>query len=302
MTTAGQAAAELRVPFERPLPARVGGAIVRFLRRKPLGAIGAALVLIAVVGAALAPALAPYGYSEQTLAQRLKSPSSQHWLGTDHLGRDILSRIVYGARVSVMIGFGAVALSTVLATAVGLTTGYFGGRFDTLVQRVVDIWIAFPGLVLLLFLIAIFGAGRLQIILAIGLLSAAGSSRIVRSAAISIRHNQYVEAARCVGAGDVRILLAYILPNIAHVILISATIGLGGAILAESSLSFLGFGVPPPYPTWGRMLSQEGREFMIRAPLLAVWPGLAITLTVFGFNVLGDALRDVLDPRLRGSR
>ena len=285
-----------------PLPVRVGRGIMQFIRRKPLGAVGGFLILLAILTAIFAPAIAPYGYSDQTLSRRLRNPSAENWLGTDHLGRDIFTRIVYGARVSVTIGFGAVVLSTSLALLVGMTTGYFGGKFDTIFQRFVDIWIAFPGLVLLLFLIAIFGAGRYQIILAIGLLSAAGSSRIIRSAAIAVRHNLYVEGARCVGAGNVRILLVYILPNIAHIILIGATISLGGAILAESSLSFLGFGVPPPYPTWGRMLSSEGREFMIRAPLLAVWPGLAITLTVFGFNILGDALRDVLDPRMRGSR
>jgi peptide/nickel transport system permease protein len=302
MATASQTASGVALRVERPLPVRLGQGLWKFIRQKPLGALGGFLVLVTVVFAAFAPQIAPYDYNDQQLTRRFRDPSRAHLLGTDHLGRDIFSRIVYGARVSVTIGFGAVALSTLLATTVGLTTGYIGGKLDTIAQRFVDIWIAFPGLVLLLFLISIFGAGRWQIVFAIGLLSAAGSSRVIRSAAIAVRHNQYVEGARCIGAGNLRILLTYILPNIAHVILIGATIGLGGAILAESSLSFLGFGVPPPFPTWGRMLSNEGREFMIRAPLLAVWPGLAITLTVFGFNVLGDALRDVLDPRLRGSR
>ena len=302
MATASETATGFALRVQRPLPARLGNGILRFIRTKPLGAIGAFLILLAILTAAFAPAIAPYGYSEQQLSKRLRDPSPDHWLGTDHLGRDIFTRIVYGSRVSVTIGFGAVALSTILATLVGLTTGYFGGKFDTIFQRVVDVWIAFPGLILLLFLIAIFGQGRFQIVLAIGLLSAAGGSRIIRSAAISVSHNQYVDAARCIGAGHLRILLVYILPNIVHIMLVSATIGLGAAILAESSLSFLGFGVLPPFPTWGRMLSSEGREFMTQAPLLAVWPGLAITLTVFGFNVLGDALRDVLDPRMRGSR
>lgn len=302
MATMQQTAPSLALRAERPLPLRLGGSILRFLRHKPLGAIGAFLIVVAVTTAIFAPVIAPYGYADQQLSQRLRGPSSDHLMGTDHLGRDMFSRIVYGSRVSVTIGFGAVAISTVLATMVGMTTGYFGGKFDTIFQRVVDIWIAFPGLVLLLFLIAIFGAGIVQIIVAIGLLSAAGSSRVIRSATIAIRNNQYVEGARCVGAGNTRILLLYILPNVVHIIIIGATIGLGGAILAESSLSFLGFGVPPPFPTWGRMLSNEGRQFMTRAPMLAVWPGMAITFTVFGFNVLGDALRDVLDPRLRGGR
>jgi len=249
--------------------------------------------------AIFADRIAPYGYDE-SLA-RTKPPSAQFWMGTDNLGRDIWSRVVYGARISVTVGFATVALATALAIVVGVSSGYIGGTFDIVIQRVVDAWISFPALVIILSLLAALGPGLLNLIFALSIIGAAGASRVIRGATLSVVQNPYVEAARAIGAGHPRILLVYVLPNMMATIIILATIGLGTVILAESALSFLGFGVPPPYPSWGGMLSGSGRTFMYHAPWMALWPSVAISLAVFGFNMLGDALRDVLDPRLRGA-
>jgi peptide/nickel transport system permease protein len=221
-------------------------------------------------------------------------------MGTDNLSRDMWSRVVYGARISVTVGFATIVLGTLVAAAVGISSAYVGGTYDIVVQRIVDAWMSFPYLVIILSLMAVLGPGLVNLILALSLLIAAGGARVIRGAALSVMQNPYLEAARAMGAGHLRIVLRYVLPNVMATIMILATIGLGGVILAESSLSFLGFGVPPPYPSWGAMLSGSGRSYMYRAPWMAIWPGLAISLAVFGFNMLGDALRDVLDPRLRG--
>ena len=274
----------------------------RLIKEKPLGAFGGVIVLGLLLCALLAPLIATYPYDQTNVRNRLKPPSSQFYFGTDNLGRDIFSRIIYGARVSVTVGFGAVSIGICLATFVGVGSGYFGGKADVLVQRLVDSWMAIPGLLLLLNVMAVFGPGLLNVSLALGVVSAARNSRIIRSAAMAIKENQFVEAARAVGASHLRIILCYILPNIMAPIIIIATISLGFAILTESALSFLGLGVPPPYPSWGEMLSGSGRSYMHKAPWMATWPGVAISLAVFGFNMLGDALRDLLDPRLRGGR
>jgi peptide/nickel transport system permease protein len=254
-----------------------------FARRKPMGATGAVLILLFLILAIGAQWLAPYPYDVGEAAVRLQGPSLAHPFGTDANGRDLLSRIIWGSRISVTIGFGAVLLSTVVAVVVGVGSGYFGGWVDLLVQRVVDVWISFPALVL-------------------GILLAPGTARVVRSAVLAMRHQPYVESARCAGAGHARIVRSYVLPNVFAAILVLATTQLGAAVLAESTLSFLGYGVPPPFPTWGSMLSGSGRSFMLQSPWLSIWPGLAISGAVFGFNMLGDALRDILDPRLRGGR
>jgi peptide/nickel transport system permease protein len=274
----------------------------RLIKEKPLGAFGGVIVLGLLLCALLAPWIATNPYDQTNVRNRLKPPSSQFYFGTDNLGRDIFSRIVYGARVSVTVGFGAVSIGITLATIIGVGSAYFGGKFDILVQRLVDAQVAIPGLLLLLNIMAVTGPGLLNIILALGIVSAAGSSRIIRSAALAAKENQFVEAARAVGASHLRIILCYILPNIMAPIIIITTISLGFTILIESTLSFLGFGVPPPYPSWGEMLSGSGRSYMHKAPWMATWPGIAISLAVFGFNMLGDALRDLLDPRLRGGR
>ena len=271
-----------------------------FARRKPLGALGAVIVGALLVMALFAEQIAPYGYDDTIRGARMRPPSAAHWLGTDNLSRDMWSRIVYGARVSVTVGFATVALAVVLATAIGVSSGYFGGAYDLVVQRVVDAWLSFPYLVIVLSVMAVLGPGLLNVVLSLAIIIAAVNSRVIRGATIAIAQGTYVEAARALGCGHTRILVRHILPNVIATIIILATIGLGAAILAESGLSFLGFGVPPPYPAWGAMLSGSGRTYMFRAPWMAIWPGIAISLAVFGFNMLGDALRDVLDPRLRG--
>jgi peptide/nickel transport system permease protein len=305
---------ESRGPILGPL-----AATWRFMRRKPLGGIGLVIVLGLFFAAVFAPLIAPYSFERQNIRERFQKPSPTHILGTDDLGRDIFSRIVYGARVSVLIGFGVVIIAGLLAGVVGVSSGYYGGGLDLVVQRFVDILISFPNLILLITFTALFpkpenavqlgpltldpSAQRgVYIVIALGITFSFGASRVVRGAVLSIKNNQYIEAARSIGATDGRILLRYVVPNIFPTLLVLSTVQLGAAILAESSLSFLGFGIPPPVPAWGGMLSGIARANITREPLLSVWPGLAIALAVFGFNMLGDALRDVLDPRLRGSR
>jgi len=273
-----------------------------FVSRKPLGAIGGALVLLLILIAIAAPVTAPYPYDVGDSSIRLQGPSLAHPFGTDANGRDMLSRIIWGAQISVTVGFGAVAISTVLAVLIGTISGYFGGWVDLTVQRLVDVWISFPALVLLISLVAVAGPGLWSVTFILGILLSPGTSRVVRSAVLSIRHLPYIESASCIGAGHSHVIRRYILPNVFAPIIVLATVQLGTAILAESTLSFLGYGVPPPYPAWGSMLSGTGRAFMLQSPWLSIWPGLAISLAVFGFNMLGDALRDELDPRLRGSR
>jgi peptide/nickel transport system permease protein len=278
------------------------GWLRRFIARKPLGAIGGALVLLLLLIAVAAPITAPYPYDVGDSSIRLQGPSLAHPFGTDANGRDMLSRIIWGAQISVTVGFGAVAISTILAVVVGIVSGFYGGWVDLTVQRLVDIWISFPALVLLISMVAVAGPGLWSITAILGILLAPGTSRVIRSAVLGIRHQPYIESAKCIGATNLRVILSYILPNVFAPIIILATVQLGTAILAESTLSFLGYGVPPPYPAWGSMLSGAGRAFMLQSPWLSIWPGLAISLAVFGFNMLGDALRDELDPRLRGSR
>jgi peptide/nickel transport system permease protein len=273
----------------------------RFARRKPLGAIGGVIVLVMLLMTVFAERITPYGYDETIRGARMKPPGLSHPLGTDNLGRDMWSRIVYGARVSVTVGFATILFGMVLATAIGVSSGYFGGAYDIVIQRVVDAWMSFPFLVITLSVMAVLGPGMLNVILSLSIVIAALNSRVIRGATLQVAQHTFVEAARALGASHGRILLRHILPNVTATIIIVATIGLGAVILAESALSFLGFGVPPPYPSWGAMLSGSGRTYMFRAPWMAVWPGVAISLAVFGFNMLGDALRDVLDPRLRGS-
>jgi peptide/nickel transport system permease protein len=272
-----------------------------FARRKPLGAIGAIIVLAMLVMAIFAERIAPYDYDETIRGARMRAPGTAHWLGTDNLSRDMWSRIVYGARVSVTVGFLTIALSTLMAAALGVSSGYFGGGYDLVLQRVVDAWLSFPYLIIVLSVMAVLGPGLLNVVLSLSLIITATNSRVIRGTTIAVAQHAFVEAARAMGCGHARIIVRHILPNVMATVIILATIGLGAAILAESALSFLGFGVPPPYPSWGSMLSGSGRTYMFRAPWMAIWPGVAISLAVFGFNMLGDALRDVLDPRLRGS-
>jgi peptide/nickel transport system permease protein len=286
----------------RPAAVRWLLALARFARQKPLGAIGGVIVIAMLVMAVFAERIAPYDYDDTIRGARMKPPSAAHWLGTDNLSRDMWSRVVYGARVSMTVGFATVAIALVAATAIGVSSAYFGGVWDLVVQRVVDAWLSFPYLVIILSVMAVLGPGRLNLIISVALIATATNSRVIRGATLTVMQSQFVEAARAMGCGHTRIIVRHLLPNVMATVIILATIALGAVILAESALSFLGFGVPPPYPSWGAMLSGSGRTYMLRAPWMAVWPGVAISLAVFGFNMLGDALRDVLDPRLRGSR
>ncbi len=271
------------------------------LRRKPLGAAGGAVALALFLVAVFADALAPYGFNATSLLQALQKPGAAHWFGTDELGRDVLSRVVYGARVSLYVGLAATALSVILGSLIGVVSGYFGRGVDLVLQRLVDAWMAFPGLVMVIVILALLGPGLWSVILALGLSYAFPLSRTIRSATMVVREQPYIDASRAVGASHRRILARHVMPNIMAPIIIVASNSLGFVILVEAAVSFLGYGVPPPQPSWGGMLSATGRQYMVRAPWLSVFPGIALGLAVFSFNVLGDALRDLLDPRLAGS-
>ena len=274
----------------------------RLWREKPLGTACGIVVLILILVAIFADVLTPYPYIEIHMADRFQGTSARYLLGTDQLGRDFLSRIIYGARFSLVVGLAATALNVVVAVLIGGTSGFIGGKFDIIVQRFVDAWMAFPGLLLLLTIMSIAGRGLPQIIVVLGVTGGIGSSRIVRSAVIGVKENVYFQAAVAIGCSKGRILLRHVLPNIIPVVIIVFSINIGAVIISEASLSFLGFGLPPDVPSWGGLLSREGRKYMEAAPWLALWPGLVLTITVYCFNMFGDALRDLLDPRLRGGQ
>jgi peptide/nickel transport system permease protein len=276
--------------------------IGRLFREKPLGAAGAIVFILFLLCGLFADFIAPYGYNQINPINRLKPPSWQFPFGTDNLGRDVLSRCLYGAQLSVIIGFCGAGIATTISVVVGILTGYLGGRFDMIVQRLVDAWMSFPDLIVLIVVVSVVGPGLVPIICILGLLLGIGGSRIIRGATISVRENMYVNAAQSMGASLPRILIRHILPNVMPPIIILFTTRVGFVILAESGLSFLGLGVPPPAPTWGGMLSGSGRTYMLQGPWLALAPGLCLTLVVYATNVFGDALRDLLDPRMRGSR
>jgi len=275
--------------------------LIQLVKNKPLGAFGGFLVLFLVLVAIFAPLIAPYGPNQIHAELIVQQPSRAFYFGTDALARDVFSRIVFGARVSLLVGLGAVSLSISLATLIGVLSAYIGGIVDTVIQRCVDAMMSFPWLVIMLTVMALLGPGQGNVILALGIAGFAGSSRVIRGAVLAIKESEYILSARATGCKQWIIIVYHVLPNVAAPIIVLATLGLGNAILAESALSFLGFGVPPPAPSWGRMLSGDGLDYMLQAPGLAVFPGLAISIAVFGFNMLGDALRDLLDPRLQGT-
>lgn len=313
MATAQQTLERGAVPGSQPFLQRASRSTLKFIKRYPLGAIGMFFVVLLIAMAAVPQAFTPLATQDelkQNILSRLQGPSTSHWLGTDDLGRDVWARIVYGARTSIIIGFGTVVLAKLLSTAIGTVSGYYSGWFDSIFQRIIDIGAALPGLVFLILAVTVLAPRMpdigfvqgdiLAIILAVSVLNAVNSSRTVRSVALSLREEQYVDAARALGATNTRIMVRHIVPNLFSIVLVSASLLVGSSVLLESSLSFLGYGVQPPAPSWGRMLN-EAREFLTRAPHLAIFPGLLIFLTVWSFNMVGDALRDKLDPRLRGS-
>jgi peptide/nickel transport system permease protein len=274
----------------------------KFIRQKPLGAFGALIAIVLVLMAAFHPWIATHDPNALSPNEVLAAPSMDHYFGTDAFGRDIFSRVVYGAWTSLQVSLIAVAIGTVLGTLVGVVSGYFGGFPDMVLQRIVDATISFPGLILAIALVGLVGPSVKNVAIAIGFVTFPSLARIVRGPVLSIKEQQYVEAARGTGANSTRIMARHIVPNLMAVIIVVATARFGSAILVESSLSFLGLGPPPPTATWGSMLSGDAIYIMETAWWLAVFPGAAITLVVLGFNLFGDALRDVLDPRMRGSR
>jgi len=274
--------------------------LIRLVREKPLGTVGGVIVLVLFLTGIFANFIAPYPYAETHIKDALSPPSAQYLLGTDGIGRDLLSRIIYGARVSMVVGLAGATLSATIGALIGGISGFFGGKFDVVTQRFVDAFMCFPPLFFLLALMAVLGQGMTQVILVLGIQGGIRQSRVVRSAVIGIKENVYFDAATAIGASARRILLHHVLPNIMAPIIIIFTLSMGQMILTEATLSFLGFGIPPPIPSWGGMLSGEGRTYMYFAPWMAIWPGLALSIAVYGINMLGDAVRDILDPRLRG--
>lgn len=320
--------------LEEAQPSLVGqwlGGIATFIRRKPMGAFGALILIATLIIAIFSPWIVRFPYEEVHFTDPLLSPNGKYWLGTDHLGRDFFSRMVIGSQVTVLVGLGTVLLAAVISLVTGAVSGYLGGWIDMVVQRVVDIWVALPALFLLLTFVAVLGTGgdgflgigrgpdvgldprggqwiwytffrSTVVIFSLGIIFAGYGARIIRGAVLAMKENVYIEAARALGATDSRIMVHYILPNIMPVLIILATLNLGIAVLAEATISFLGFGIQAPFPTWGHMLSEEGRRYGPGHEYLMIVPGAAIFVAVYGFNMLGDALRDVLDPRLRGAR
>jgi len=292
--TEGAPAAERRRP--------AGSFFRRLLKEQPLGAVGGLIVLALVFITIFADQLAPYEFDRGRVQERMQGPSVEHLLGTDHVGRDFLSRLLIGARLSITVGLTATVMTLIVALLIGGTTGFIGGRVDIYAQRFVDAWMSFPGLLLLLTIMSITGRGVLQIILVLGITGGIPASRVVRGAVIGIKENDYFQAAKALGASKSRIFFRHVLPNIAAPLIVIFSINVGAVIIAEASLSFLGFGLPANIPSWGGMLSREGRQYMELAPRLALWPGLCLTVTVYSLNLFGDAMRDLLDPRLRGAQ
>ncbi len=274
-------------------------AVIRFARTKPLGMAGAVIVVLMAIAAFSAEVLAPYDPLATDYAHMLGPPGAAHWLGTDTFGRDILSRIIYGSRTALLVGFGASFLGATVGAIIGVASAYFGGRVDLLVQRLIDMVMSFPIIVLALAVVAILGSGIVNLILAIAIPFMPRIARVVRSSALAIRETPYIDAARALGFGHARIIFRHMLPNVVTPFLIMITAFVGQAILLEASLSFLGLGVVEPTPAWGLMLRGAAVEFAERAPWMAIFPGLAISAGVFGFNLFGDSLRDALDPKLR---
>jgi peptide/nickel transport system permease protein len=273
---------------------------VRLVHEKPLGLAGGIIVLLLLFAGIFANWLAPYGYNEVNFVERLMPPSSTFLLGTDNMGRDIMSRIIYGARISMIVGLAGAALHVIIETLVGGISGFVGGSYDTMVQRFVDTIQCFPSLIFYLTIMVIVGQGLIPVIFVLGISSGFYGARTIRSAVIGIKENVYVEAAKAIGASNARVMISHVLPNVTAVLIIEFTLAVGRMIIAEAMLSFLGFGVPPPQPSWGGMLSGPGRTYMLQAPWMALWPGLALAIAVYGVNMLGDAVRDLWDPRLRG--
>lgn len=273
---------------------------LRRLLRHRLALIGLALILVFVVTALSAPWIASHDPTRSNFRNQLQPPSSQHWLGTDELGRDMFSRIVWGARISLTVGFISVAIGALVGVPVGAVSGFYGGRVDLAIQRFIDVMLAFPGILLAIILISVLGVGLENVMIAVGVVSIPVYARLTRGSVMALKGREFVEAARAAGCRDVSVIFRHILPNCLAPVIVQSTLQFGSSILAAAGLGFLGLGAQPPTPEWGTMLSR-GRQYLLAAPHLTAYPGLAIMLVVLGFNLLGDGLRDALDPRLKSS-
>ena len=273
--------------------------IRRLVREKPLGTVGAVLTLIFLLTGIFADVIAPYGMNDVT-SDTFAGSTSTYWFGTDNLGRDVFSRVVYGARISMIVGLSSAGLAIIVSLIIGIPSGYFGGVLDMIVQRFVDAWMFFPNLLRLMLLMSIVGYGMVPVILMIAVGMGIPGSRIIRGAVMTAKENMYIHAAESIGCSTWRIFRKHVLPNIMAPVVTLFSIRVPNAILAEASLSFLGFGIPPPAPSWGNMLTGGARTNVLMSPMTIVWPGLALTIVVYGVNIFGDALRDLLDPSLRG--
>ena len=280
---------------------RLLDSVVRMAKKKPAGLVFGGVLIFMLFTGIFADSMAPYGMNDLHLDNRLETPSAQFRLGTDQLGRDVLSRLLYGARISVIVSLSATTICVVIAALIGVPSGFLGGKFDVVVQRVVDALMAFPGLLLLITVMSLVGTGALQIILILGFYYGIQNCRVIRSAVIGIKGNDYMAAAKSIGSPTYRTIARHVIPNIMAPTIIIFTTTIGAVIMAEAWLSFLGYGLPPDVASWGGMLSWDGRKYMELAPALAIWPGLCLTGVVYCANMFGDTLRDLLDPRLMGS-
>ena len=270
----------------------------RRLKKNKMAMFGLAVIVIIILTAIFADFVAPYSFRTQNLRRVAEAPSRDHLLGTDELGRDILSRIIYGTRVSLQVGFVAVSISIIVGGFLGSIAGYYGGKLDNIIMRIMDILLAIPSILLAIAIVSAFGGGLVNVMVAVGISSIPVYARIVKASVISIKEQEFIEAARAVGAKDLRIIFKHVLPNSMAPIIVQGTIGVANAILSAAGLSFIGLGIQPPTPEWGAMLS-GGRMFIRTAPHIATFPGIAIMITIFALNLLGDGMRDALDPRLK---
>ncbi|NLG88339.1 MAG: ABC transporter permease [Clostridiaceae bacterium] len=270
----------------------------RFCRNK-LAVFGLIFIVFIILVALFAPFIAPYGYDDQNVSIRLTKPNSEHWFGTDDLGRDVFSRMIYGARVSLSVGISTTAISMFTALIIGMISGYYGGRTDNIIMRIVDVFLAIPSILLSIAIAATLGGGIVSMLIALSMGAIPGVSRLIRAQVMAECHKEYVEAAKVTRASDFRIMFKYIFPNILSVFIVTFTMGVAGGILNASMLSFIGLGAQPPIPEWGAMLS-EGRAYIRDYPYLVTYPGIMISITVFAINMFGDGLRDAFDPKLKG--
>ena len=291
-----------KIFFKKVINLNLSKFILILIKEKPLGAFGFFITILLFFVGLFADYLAPYGINELHMSDRLLAPSTSYWLGTDNLGRDIFSRVIYGARVSLIVGLSVSIIATIISISLGMMSAYIGGKFDLIIQRFVDGFMCIPILIIIMVVISMLGQGLTQLILIMGISFGISGSRYSRGFAITIIHNTYIESAKAIGCSTSRILIFHVLPNILPLIIVGFTVLLPGVILMEAGLSFLGYGIPPPDPSWGGMLSGTNRSYMFLAPWMVIWPGFALSLVVFGTHMFGDAMRDLLDPRRKTSK